>query len=57
MAAISSGKVPLNRYTRKCPNGETPLLSVVTYVCRSARREVKHLSTSRKRKQIKELSF
>jgi hypothetical protein len=26
MAAKSSGKVPINRYTRKYPNGETLLL-------------------------------
>ena len=57
MAAISSGKVPINRYNRKCPNGETPRVPHETCVCRSARREVKHLSTSRKRKQIRELSF
>ena len=25
MAAISFGKVPSNRYTRRSPNGETPL--------------------------------
>jgi len=43
--------------TRKCPNGETLLLSAVTYVCRSTPREVKHLSTWRNRKQYMELSF
>ena len=57
MAAISFGKVPINRYNRKFPNGETPLVTRETDVCRSVPREVKHLSTWRKRKQIRELSF
>jgi hypothetical protein len=57
MAAISFGKVPINRYNRKFPNGETPRVTHEICVCRCGPREVKHLSTWRKRKQIKGLSF
>ena len=58
MAAKSSGEMPNNRYIRKCPNGETPLsFGSDRAHARSAPREVKHLSTWRNRKQIRELSF